>query len=538
MNNESKIVKFNEDVHEQLLTGVNILADAVKSTMGPRGRNVIIEDGNNTPVMTKDGVTVAKSINLRHKFQNLGVQMIKEAASRTAEVAGDGTTTSTVLSQTIFSEGVRILAAGYSAPEVKTGIDYATKLVISELKRTATPVTSSTEIEQVGTISANGESEIGELISRALQEVGNDGTVTVEYAKGFNTTLNVVNGLRINRGFISPYFATNNDKMITEFDNPYVLLVDKKLEALSEITGVLEQILKSQSSLLVIANDVEGEAMQGLVLNRTRGNLKVCAIRSPGFGGNRAAQLEDLAVLLGTTVIKEVDSEQLKKIRMENLGRCKKTFTSKTDTVFIDCAGDNERIEERASALREDIASGMMSDDELEVTKRRLATLAGGVAVINVGGSTETDLRERKDRVDDALAATQAAAEEGIVAGGGVALARAMHVLEGVKGKKTMPGFIAGVNIVKSACVAPLKQIVMNTGETPEVVLNEVMNLSGNEGYNAATGEFGNMFEMGVIDPVKVVRSALENGSSAASMMLTASCAIVDDINKEETVSK
>ena len=317
MSNESKIVKFDEDVHEQLLIGVNILADAVRSTMGPRGRNVIIEDGNNVPIMTKDGVTVAKSINLRHKFQNLGVQMIKEAASRTADVAGDGTTTSTVISQSIFSEGVKILAAGYSAPEVKAGIDYATKLVISELRRISTPVTSSKEIEQVGTISANGETEIGELIAKALQEVGNDGTVTVEHAKGFNTTLDIVNGLRINRGFISPYFTTNNDKMITEFDNPYVLLVDKKLESLKEITGILEQILKSQSSLLVIANDVEGEAMQGLVLNKTRANLKVCAIRSPGFGGNRAAQLEDLAVLLGTTVIKEVDGEQLSKIRIE-----------------------------------------------------------------------------------------------------------------------------------------------------------------------------------------------------------------------------
>jgi chaperonin GroEL len=533
MSNESKIVKFDEDVHEQLLIGVNILADAVRSTMGPRGRNVIIEDGNNVPIMTKDGVTVAKSINLRHKFQNLGVQMIKEAASRTADVAGDGTTTSTVISQSIFAEGVKILAAGYSAPEVKAGIDYATKLVISELRRISTPVTSSKEIEQVGTISANGETEIGELIAKALQEVGNDGTVTVEHAKGFNTTLDIVNGLRINRGFISPYFTTNNDKMITEFDNPYVLLVDKKLESLKEITGILEQILKSQSSLLVIANDVEGEAMQGLVLNKTRANLKVCAIRSPGFGGNRAAQLEDLAVLLGTTVIKEVDGEQLSKIRIEELGRCKKTFTSKTDTVFIDCAGNSERIDERAAALREDISNRTMSDDELAATKRRLATLAGGVAVINVGGATETELRERKDRVDDALAATQAAAEEGIVAGGGVALARSMHVLDGIEDKKSMPGFLVGVNIVKNACVAPLKQIVMNTGVTPEVVLNEVMRLSGAEGYNAALGEYGNMFEMGVIDPVKVVRSALENGASSAAMMLTASCAIVDDISEE-----
>jgi len=533
MNNESKIVKFNKDVHDELLAGVNILANAVRSTMGPRGRNVIIEDSGKVPVMTKDGVTVAKSINLRNKFQNLGVQMIKEAASRTADVAGDGTTTSTVIAQSIFSEGVKILAAGYSAPEVKAGIDFATKLVISELQKISTPVTSEKEIEQVGTISANGETEIGELISRALQEVGNDGTVTVEYAKGFNTTLNVVNGLRINRGFISPYFATNNDKMITEFDSPYILLVDKKLESLQEITGILEQVLKSQSSLLVIANDVEGDAMQGLVLNKTRGNLKVCAIRSPGFGGNRAAQLEDLAVLLGTTVIKEVDGDQLSKIRIENLGRCKKTFTSKTDTIFIDCAGDDKRVNERAEALREDIKSGQMSDDELAATKRRLATLAGGVAVINVGGATETELRERKDRVDDALAATQAAAEEGIVAGGGVALARSMHVLNGIKDKKSMPGFLVGVNIVKNACVAPLKQIVTNTGATPEVVLNKVMGMHEAEGYNAALGEYGNMFEMGVIDPAKVVRSALENGAAAASMMLSASCAIVDDISEE-----
>ena len=533
MNNDSKIVKFDEEVHGHLLTGVNILADAVCSTIGPRGRNVIIEDGNNTPIMTKDGVTVAKSINLRHKFQNLGVQMIKEAASRTADVAGDGTTTSTVLAQSIFSEGVRVLAAGYSAPEIKTGIDYATKLVISELRKAATPVTTSTEIEQVGTISANGEVEVGELIAKALQEVGNDGTVSVEMAKGFNTTLNVVNGLRINRGFISPYFATNTDKMVTEFDNPYVLLVDKKLEALSELTGLLEQVLRSTSSLLIVANDVEGEAMQGLVLNRTRGNLKVCAIRSPGFGGNRASQLEDLAILLGTTVFKEMDGEQLSCVRIEELGRCKKIFTSKTDTVFIDCAGNSERIEERAIALRDDIKAGMMSDDELATTKRRLATLAGGVAVINVGGATETELRERKDRVDDALAATQAAAEEGIVAGGGVALARAMSVLDTVKDKKTMPGFLIGVNIVKRACEAPLKQIVRNTGVTPEVVLGNVLNLTDAEGYNAATGSYGNMFEMGVIDPLKVVRSALENGASAAAMMITASCAIVPETDEE-----
>ena len=535
MNNESKIVKFNSEVHEHLLEGVNILADAVRSTMGPRGCNVIIEDGNNVPIMTKDGVTVARSINLRHKFQNLGVQMIKEAASRTADVAGDGTTTATVLSQSIFAEGVKLLAAGYSAPELKAGIDYATKLVISELNKIATPVSNSKEIEQVGTISANGETEIGELIAKALREVGNDGTVTVEYAKGFNTTLTVVNGLRINRGFISPYFATNNDKMITEFENPYVLVCDKKIDALSELTGLLEQVLRSQSSLLIIANDIEGEAMQGLVLNRTRGNLKVCAIRSPGFGGNRAAQLEDLAVLLGTEVITSVSGDQLKNIQLEELGRCKKTFTSKLDTVFIDCAGNDDRIKERADSLRDDISTGMTSDDELAVTKRRLSSLAGGVAVINVGGATETELRERKDRVDDALAATQAAAEEGIVAGGGVALARSMHVLDVAKDKKSMPGFLAGVNIIRNACVAPLKQIVRNTGVTPEIVLNEVLKLTGAEGYNADTGEYGDMFKSGIIDPVKVVRSALENAASAAGMMLTAGCAVVDDENEEQT---
>ena len=533
MNNEKKIVKFNKEVHDNLLDGVNILANAVKSTMGPRGRNVIIENGNNVPIMTKDGVTVAKSINLRDKFQNLGVQMIKEAASRTAEVAGDGTTTSTVISQTIFSEGVRLLAAGYSPTELKLGIDYSTKLVIDELKRISTPVTNKKEIEQVGTISANGEKEIGVLISDALEKVGNDGTVTVEYAKGFNTTLNIVNGLKVDRGFISPYFATNSDKLITEFDNPYVLIVDKKLESLGEITGVLEQVLKSQLSLLIIANEVEGEAMQGLVLNKTRANLKVCAIRSPGFGGNRAQQLEDLATLLGTSVIKEVDTESLTKIRIEELGRCKKVFINKSSTIFIDCQGQKQRIEERACSLREEIKMGYMTDEEAAIAKKRLSTLAGGVAVINVGGSTETELRERKDRVDDALAATQAAAEEGIVAGGGVALARSMNVLNLVKDKKSMPGFLAGVNVVKNACIAPLKQIVTNSGEVPEVILKEVMNLDSNFGYNAATGEYGDMFKMGVIDPLKVVRSALENGSSAASMMLTASCAIVDDVLEE-----
>ncbi|MAG27622.1 chaperonin GroEL [Candidatus Pacearchaeota archaeon] len=523
----SKIIKFDIDTREDLLRGINVLADAVKVTMGPRGRNVVIEQKDRHPILTKDGVTVARAINLKDSFANLGVQMIKEAASRTADVAGDGTTAATVLSQSIFSEGLKMLAAGYPASDIKKGIDREVEKIVKNLKKMSTPVTSDNEIRQVATISANGETEIGDLICDALRAVGRDGVITVEEAKGFNSSLTVVEGMQIDRGFLSPYFVTSQDKMISELDNPYILLCNKKIDSMKEITGVLEKVLNAQKSLLIVADDVDGDAMQGLVVNKLKGALKVCAIRSPGFGESRIEMLNDLAVTLGCDVISHASGESLEGVLIESLGRCKKVIISRSSTVFIGGNGDTSEISERVSSIRSQINNTSADTDEVNLLRLRMSRLSGGVAILRVGGATESELRERKDRVDDALHATRAAIEEGIVPGGGVALVRASGSKQGKSSKNSDND--VGAHVVKNACQSPLRQIVKNSGGTPDLVLEKVLGMKPEHGYNALTDEYGDMIKMGIIDPLKVVRSALENAASASGMMLTVGCAMIDD---------
>ena len=528
MRENCKLIKFDLEAREQLLEGVNVLADAVKITMGPRGRNVVIEKRNEHPVLTKDGVTVARSINLRDSFLNLGVDMIKEAASRTADVAGDGTTTATVLSQAIFSEGLRMLAAGYAAADIKKGIDEAVKIVIDNLKKSASPVTRDLEIVQVATISANGEREIGDLILEALNTVGPDGVITVEEAKGFSSSLMTVEGMQIERGYLSPYFITHQDKMVAELDNPYILLCNKKIDSLKEITPLLEEVLESQATLLIVADEIIGDAMQGLVVNKVRGTLKICAIKAPAFGETRHSIMNDLAVILGCKVFSIADGSDLSDVSLEDLGRCKKALVGRSSTVLVDGKGDRDDIENRVRELRAQMNSPGLDEKEKASLKLRLSKLAGGVAILNVGGATESELRERKDRVDDALSATQSAIAEGVVVGGGVALVRASKNLK-CPSEKKYTGFEVGFEIVKKACTTPLKQIVSNSGGTPDVVLERVTRLKNSHGYNALDDKYGDMYEMGIIDPLKVVRTALENAASAAGMLLTVGCAMVDD---------
>jgi len=528
MRENCKLIKFDLDAREKLLEGVNVLSNAVKITMGPRGRNVVIEQKNDHPILTKDGVTVARSINLRDSFLNIGVDMIKEAASRTAEVAGDGTTTATVLAQSIFSEGLKMLAAGYSAADIKRGIDEAVILVIENLKKSALPVTKDLEIVQVATISANGEKEIGDLVLEALNSVGPDGVITVEEAKGFNSSLLTVEGMQIDRGYLSPYFVTHQDKMVAELDDPYILLCNKKIDNLKEITPLLEAILESQSPLLIIASEVEGDAIQGLVVNKARGTLKVCAIKAPSFGMTRLEIMEDLAVILGCKVFSIADGTDLSVASLENLGRCKKAVIGRSNTILVDGRGDKAEIEKRVKDLRVQLNNENLDENERELLRLRLSKLAGGVAILKVGGATESELRERKDRVDDALSATQSAISEGVVPGGGVALVRAAMDLKCPSGKK-FTGFEVGFEIIRKACMSPLKQIVSNSGGTPDVVLDRVTKLKRHYGYDALGDRYGDMYEMGIIDPLKVVRAALENAASTAGMLLTVGCAMVDD---------
>jgi len=527
VNNSNKVISFDLRSREDLLTGVNILADAVKVTMGPRGRNVVIENPGSHPILTKDGVTVAKAVNLKDSFANLGVQMIKEAASRTAETAGDGTTAATVLSQVIFSEGLKMLAAGYSAVDIRKGIDSAAREIIETIKESSIPVTRDEEILQVATISANGESEIGELICKALRSVGKDGVVTVEEAKGFNSSLTIVEGVQINRGYLSPYFINNQEKMVSDLVNPYVLLCNEKIDNLRDIMGILESAAQSQSSILIIADDIEGEAMQGMVINKTRGALKICAIKAPGFGESRINMLEDLSVILGCEVISSASDKSISDLDLADLGRCKKVVVGRNSSIFIDGAGKKEDIDNRIDNIRCQLEDVVLDDAERGLLKSRLSKLSGGIAVLRVGGATEAELKERRDRVDDALSATQAAIESGIVPGGGVALVRASFSLTSLKG---IDGISAGREVIRKACESPLKQIVANSGGTPDVVLERVKKMKKNtHGYNAMTDTYGDMFEMGIIDPFKVVRCALENAVSAASMMLTVGCAMIED---------
>jgi len=522
----SKEVKFGQDAREKMLRGVDILANAVKVTLGPKGRNVVLEKSFGAPRITKDGVTVAKEIELEDKFENMGAQMLREVASKTADEAGDGTTTATVLAQAIVREGAKSVAAGSNPMDLKRGVDLAVCKVIEALKEKSKKVTSNEEIAQVGTISANGDQEIGRFISEAMQKVGNDGVITVEEAKSLGTELEVVEGMQFDRGYISPYFVTDADKMRVELENPYILMDEKKLSNLQSMLPLLEAVVQSGRPLLIIAEDVEGEALATLVVNKLRGGLKVAAVKAPGFGDRRKAMLQDIAVLTGGQVISEDLGIKLDNVTLDMLGQAKKIVITKDDTTIVDGAGKKKDIESRVAQIRQQIED-TSSDYDREKLQERLAKLAGGVAVIKVGGATEIEVRERKDRVDDALNATRAAVEEGIVPGGGVALLRAIKVLDTLKGANEDQKI--GINIVRRALQAPLRQIAENAGEDGAVVVGKILDKDEyNFGYNAATGEYGNLVKQGVIDPAKVVRTALQDASSIAGLLITTEAMVAE----------
>ncbi len=521
----AKDVKFGIDARKQMMDGVNVLANAVRVTLGPKGRNVVIDKSFGAPTITKDGVSVAKEIELENKFENMGAQLVREVASRTNDVAGDGTTTATVLAQSILQEGMKSVAAGMNPMDLKRGIDKAVREAVKEIHKLSTPADDSKAIAQVGSISANSDTKIGELIAQAMEKVGKQGVITVEEGSSFEDTLEVVEGMQFDRGYISPYFANKQDSLTAEFENPYILLVDKKIGNIREIVPLLEQVMQQSKPLLIIAEDVENEALATLVVNNMRGGLKTCAVKAPGFGDRRKAMLQDIAILTGGTVISEEIGLSLEEATLEQLGTAKKVTVGKENTVIVNGAGESSAIEERVESIRRQVEEST-SDYDKEKLQERMAKLAGGVAVIKVGAATETEMKEKKDRVDDALHATRAAVEEGVVPGGGVALVRAMNALSELKGDNDDQD--AGINILRRAMEAPLRQIVTNSGEEASVVVNEVKNGEGNYGYNAASGEYGDMLEMGIIDPAKVARSALENAASIAGLMLTTEAMITD----------
>ncbi|MET3926526.1 chaperonin GroEL [Devosia sp. 2618] len=521
----AKEVKFSTDARDKMLRGVNILANAVKVTLGPKGRNVVIEKSFGAPRITKDGVSVAKEIELEDKFENLGAQLLRSVASKTNDVAGDGTTTATVLGQAIVVEGVKAVAAGFNPMDLKRGIDLAVEEVVASLKASAKKITSSSEVSQVGTISANGETSIGEMISEAMQKVGNEGVITVEEAKTAETELDVVEGMQFDRGYLSPYFVTNAEKMTAVLEDPVILLHEKKLSNLQAILPILESVVQSQRPLLIIAEDIEGEALATLVVNRLRGGLKVAAVKAPGFGDRRKAMLEDIAILTGGQVISEDLGIKLENVTIDMLGTAKRVEITKENTTIVDGAGTQEDIQGRVGQIKSQIEE-TTSDYDKEKLQERLAKLAGGVAVIRVGGSTEVEVKERKDRVDDALNATRAAVEEGIVPGGGVALLRAAHAITvtGINADQA-----AGIAIVRRALQEPVRTIANNAGAEGSVVVGKILeNNSPNFGYNAATGEYGDLVALGVIDPVKVVRHALQDAASVASLLITTEALIVE----------
>lgn len=522
-----KTLIFDDEARESLRRGVEWLTQAVRVTMGPSGQNVIIEVPGAPPIVTKDGVTVARAIDFRDRNMNLGAQIVKEAASRTCDSAGDGTTTATVLTHAIFNGGLRVLSGDHSSPEVRAGMSWAVGTVINELREMSKPVSSDEEIVQVGTISANGEREIGELLSQAMRAVGRDGTITVEEAKGFSTSLHVVEGAELDRGYLSPYFVTDSEKMVSSLDSPFILLTNNRITALKELLPLLEKIHNAQKPILIVADDIEGEAMQGLVVNRTKGVLQVCAIKGPEFGENRLHALQDLATLLGTKVI--VGESELSKVQLQDLGRCKRAIIGRYRTILIDAAGKKEEIEERSREIRSQIEDPSIDQQDRDALRRRLARLSGGVAVLRVGGATEPELKERRDRVDDALHATKAAVEEGILPGGGTALVRAAARARRRLARQRSDSFKQGAEVVFQSCCAPLRQIVSNAGRNPELILSKVERLRDNMGYDAATERYVDTLEMGIVDPLKVVRSALENAHSAASMLLSVGCTIVED---------
>ncbi len=521
-----KEVKFNTDARDKLLKGVNILADAVKVTLGPKGRNVVIDKSFGAPRITKDGVSVAKEIELSDKFENMGAQMVREVASRTNDEAGDGTTTATVLAQAIVKEGMKAVAAGMNPMDLKRGIDLATTKVVEAIKAAARPVTDSDEVAQVGTISANGEAQIGRFIADAMQKVGNEGVITVEENKGMETEVEVVEGMQFDRGYLSPYFVTNPEKMIAELDDAYILLHEKKLSSLQPMVPLLESVIQSQKPLLIIAEDVEGEALATLVVNKLRGGLKVAAVKAPGFGDRRKAMLQDIAILTGGQVISEDLGMKLENVTIDMLGRAKKITINKDNTTIVDGAGDKAEIEARVKQIRQQIEE-TTSDYDKEKLQERVAKLAGGVAVIRVGGMSEVEVKERKDRVDDALNATRAAVQEGVVVGGGVALVQGAKVLEGLKGENSDQN--AGIGIIRRALEAPMRQIAENAGVDGAVVAGKVRESTDKAfGFNAQTEEFGDMFKFGVIDPAKVVRTALEDAASVAGLLITTEAMIAE----------
>ncbi|GAB6049615.1 chaperonin GroEL [Hydrogenophilus islandicus] len=529
----AKEVKFHDSARDRLVAGVNLLANAVKTTLGPKGRNVVIERSFGAPIVTKDGVTVAKEIELKDKFENMGAQMVKEVASKTADVAGDGTTTATVLAQAIVREGMKYVAAGMNPMDLKRGIDKAVTAIVEELKAISKPCSTTKEIAQVGTISANADTSIGEIIAQAMDKVGKEGVITVEDGKSLENELEVVEGMQFDRGYLSPYFINNPDKQVAVLENPYILLHDKKISSIRDLLPVLEQVAKAGRPLLIVAEDVEGEALATLVVNNLRGILKTCAVKAPGFGDRRKAMLQDIAILTGGTVISEEVGLSLEKATLEDLGQAKRVEVAKENTTIIDGAGDPAKIQARVKEIRVQIEEAT-SDYDREKLQERVAKLAGGVAVIKVGAATEVEMKEKKARVEDALHATRAAVEEGIVPGGGVALLRAREaaVAKGLKGDN--PDQEAGIKIVLRAVEQPLREIVANAGEEPSVVVAKVLEGKGNFGYNAATGQFGDMIEMGVLDPTKVTRSALQNAASVAGLMLTTECMIAEAPKEEK----
>ena len=522
----AKDVKFDTDARDRMLRGVNILADAVKVTLGPKGRNVILDKSFGSPRITKDGVTVAKEIELADKFENMGAQMVKEVASRTNDEAGDGTTTATVLAQAIIKDGLKAVAAGMNPMDLKRGIDLAVTKVVAQIKAASRPVKDSAEVAQVGTISANGEAEIGRQIADAMQKVGNEGVITVEENKGLETETTVVEGMQFDRGYLSPYFVTNADKMIADLEDAYILLHEKKLSSLQPMVPLLEAVIQSQRPLIIVAEDVEGEALATLVVNKLRGGLKIAAVKAPGFGDRRKAMLQDIAILTGGQVISDDLGMKLENVTLDMLGRAKKVIIKKDDTTVIDGAGNKAEIEARVGQIRAQIEE-TTSDYDREKLQERVAKLAGGVAVIRVGGMTEVEVKERKDRVDDALNATRAAVQEGIVVGGGVALIQAGKVLEGMTGANSDQN--AGIAIVRRALEAPLRQIAENAGVDGAVVAGKIRESKDlSFGFNAQTEEYGDMFKFGVIDPAKVTRTALEDAASVASLLITTEAMIAD----------
>ena len=521
----AKQVLFGDDARSKIVRGVNVLANAVKATLGPKGRNVVLERSFGAPTVTKDGVSVAKEIELKDKFENIGAQLVKEVASKTSDSAGDGTTTATVLAQAIVVEGLKYVAAGINPMDLKRGIDKAVAAAVEELRKLSKPCTTSKEIAQVGSISANSDTSIGEIIANAMDKVGKEGVITVEDGKSLENELDVVEGMQFDRGYLSPYFINNPEKQVSALDDPYVLIFDKKISNIRDLLPVLEQVAKSSRPLLIIAEDVEGEALATLVVNNIRGILKTTAVKAPGFGDRRKAMLEDIAILTGGTVISEETGLSLEKATLAELGHAKRIEVAKENTTIIDGAGDPKSIEARVKQIRTQIEEAT-SDYDREKLQERVAKLAGGVAVIRVGAATEVEMKEKKARVEDALHATRAAVEEGIVPGGGVALLRARAAVEKVKGSNADQD--AGIRLVLRAVEEPLRTIVANSGDEPSVVVNKVVDGKGNFGYNAATGEYGDLVEQGVLDPTKVTRTALQNAASVASLLLTTEVAVCE----------